>query len=204
MADCKNGYGMKTKISPNVPSGASCTDQSFDVGHGDRLVKYRNLLVPIDFSEHSKKTVEYAMQLASFTGARIKILHVSQMPENPAALYEGIYVDPDSLQSSLENARREANQKLLLVTEQIHAKGVDAQPILRAGNPQEEIVSVANEMDADLIVIGSHGHGGLGRLLLGSTAERVLHNSPCAVLVVKGAHGELGCRRDCRGLPRQD
>jgi hypothetical protein len=58
---------MKTKISPNAPSGASSTDQSFDVGHGDHLVKYRNLLLPIDFSEHSKKTVEYATQLASFT-----------------------------------------------------------------------------------------------------------------------------------------
>lgn len=183
---------MKTNIAPIAPAGASSADQSFDIGHRERLVKYRNLLVPIDFSEHSKKTVEYATQLAFFTGASIKILHVSQTPENPAALYEGIYVDSDLLQSSLENARREANQKLSQVTEQIHAKGVDAQPILRAGNPYEEIVRVANEMGADLIVIGSHGHGGLGRLLLGSTAERVLQNSPCAVLVVKGTHGELG------------
>src|SRR5206468_779697 len=64
---------------------------------------------------------------------------------------------------------------------------LNAQPALRVGNPYEEIVSAAKEMGADLIVIGSHGHGGLGRLLLGSTAERVLQYAPCAVLVVKDA-----------------
>jgi nucleotide-binding universal stress UspA family protein len=60
---------------------------------------------------------------------------------------------------------------------------------LRLGNPYEEIVAEAKEMGADLIVIGSHGYRGLERLLLGSTAERVVQYSPCAVLIVKDASG---------------
>jgi nucleotide-binding universal stress UspA family protein len=80
---------------------------------------------------------------------------------------------------------REANEKLSLVTNEILAKGLKAQPLLRVGNPYEEIVSVAKEMRADLIVIGSCDDKGLGHLLVGSTAERVLQYAPCAVLVVK-------------------
>jgi universal stress protein A len=61
---------------------------------------------------------------------------------------------------------------------------------LRIGNPFEEIVNAAKETGVDLIVIGSHGYGGLGRLLLGSTAERVIQYAPCPVLVVKEASGK--------------
>lgn len=84
-------------------------------------------------------------------------------------------------------ANREANEKLSLVTNEILAKGLKAQPLLRVGNPYEEIVSVAKEMRADLIVVGSCIDKGLGHLLVGSTAERVLQYAPCAVLIVRGS-----------------
>ena len=67
----------------------------------------------------------------------------------------------------------------------MHANGLQAEPILRHGNPYEEIVNAAKELGVDLIVIGSHGYTGLGRLLVGSTADRVLQCAPCPVLVVK-------------------
>ena len=153
----------------------------------DRPIAYRNLLVPIDFSEHSKKTIGYATQLAALTGASIKILHILQMPEYPAGFYQGIHIQPDLVKGVVEAAKQDANEELSQVIGEILAKGLQAQPILRMGNAYEEIVSVANEMDVDLIVIGSHGYRGLGRLLLGSTAERVLQCAPCAVLVVNDA-----------------
>ena len=77
------------------------------------------------------------------------------------------------------------------------AKGLKAQPVLLVGNPDEEIVRVAKEMEADLIVIGSHGYRGIGRLLLGSTAERVVQYASCAVLVVKGAPVDQPAASDC-------
>jgi nucleotide-binding universal stress UspA family protein len=178
---------MNTNILPDLHSGVSSSTEraANDDGGSCRLVAYGNLLVPIDFSEHSKKTIEYATQLAALSHGSIKILHVLQMPENLAAFYEGIYIEQEVINTHVERVKRKANDQLSLVTEQILAKGLNAQPALRVGNPYEEIVSAAKEMGADLIVIGSHGHGGLGRLLLGSTAERVLQYAPCAVLVVK-------------------
>ena len=169
---------MKTEsLSPSI----STTEQRGD----DRQVAYSTLLVPLDFSEHSKKTIEYATQVAAFTGAGIKIMHVCQLPEHPAAFYEGIYVERELVKSLLEIAKREATEQLSLVTRQIVAKGLKTETVLRVGKPYEEIVDAAKELGADLIVIGSHGYSGVGRLLLGSNAERVVRYAPCAVLVVK-------------------
>jgi nucleotide-binding universal stress UspA family protein len=177
---------MNTKIPADQPLAVSnSSEQALEAGGSDRLIAYRNFIVPIDFSEHSKKTVEYATQLAAFTGASIKILHVLQLPEYPAAFYEGVYTEHEAIKNHVETAKREASAQLSLVTQQISARGLEAHPVLRVGNAYEEIVSAAKETDADLIVIGSHGYSGLGSLLLGSTAERVLHHAPCAVLVVK-------------------
>lgn len=147
---------------------------------------YRNLLIPIDFSEHSKKTIDYATQLADLAGASMKILHVLKLPEYPAAFYQGLYIEHDQIKTYLETGKAEAAAQLSLITEPILAKGLRIETVLRVGNPSEEIVNVAKELAVDLVVIGSHGYGGLGRFLLGSTAERVVQYAHCPVLVVKG------------------
>ena len=177
---------METKNPPDSPPSVSISsEQASDARSNDRLVTYQNLLVPIDFSPHSKKTIGYATQLAAFTGARIKILHVFQIPDYPAAFYQGLYVEHEQVKIHVDTAKREANAQLALVVEEIQAKGLEAQAGLRLGNPYEEIVDEAKEMGADLIVIGSQGLRGLERLLLGSTTERVVQYSSCAVLIVK-------------------
>jgi universal stress protein A len=182
---------MKTKIPSDPSSDVSIvSEQAIDAGDSDRSLIYRNLLVPIDFSEHSEKTVQYAAKLAGLAGASVKILHVIKIPEYPAALYQGLYIEHDQVRAYLETAKRDATAQLSLVTERILAKGLDAEGLLRIGNPFEEIVNAAKETSVDLIVIGSHGYGGLGRLLLGSTAERVIQYAPCPVLVVKEASGK--------------
>ena len=179
-------HPMETKNPPDSPPGVSISNEPVsDARSDDRLVTYQNLLVPIDFSPHSKKTIGYATQLAAFTGARIKILHVFQIPDYPAAFYQGLYVEHEQVKIHVDTAKREANAQLALVVEEIQAKGLEAQAGLRLGNPYEEIVDEAKEMGADLIVIGSQGLRGLERLLLGSTTERVVQYSSCAVLIVK-------------------
>jgi universal stress protein A len=177
---------MKPKYSPDQSSGKSAlTGQTDDADGSEDLIAYRLFLVPIDFSEHSKKTIQYATQLAALTGASIRLLHVFQIPEYPAAFYHGLYLEHEAVRIHLETAKREATAQLSQIADQMRAKGLEAEPILRPGNPYEEIVNVAKEIGVDLIVIGSHGFAGLGRLLLGSTADRVLQYAPCPVLVVK-------------------
>jgi universal stress protein A len=177
---------MKIKLSSDQTSGVLPSgDQSRDALGSDRLITYRLFLVPIDFSDHSKKTVQYATQLASLTGASIRLLHVFLIPDYPATFYQGLYVEHEAVKIHVETVKREALAQLSLVADQIHANGLEAESILRVGNPYEEIVNVAKELGVDLIVIGSHGSAGLSRLLLGSTADRVLQYAPCPVLVVK-------------------
>ena len=177
---------MKSKISLDKVSDVSASSEQTDAAHGsERLIAYRLFLVPVDFSEHSKVTIQYARQLAALTGAGIRLLHVFQIPEFPAAFYHGLYLENEAVKLHLETAKREALTQLSQIAEQMRANGLQAEPLLRHGNPYEEILKAATEFGVDLIVIGSHGYTGLGRLVLGSTADRVLHNAPCPVLVVK-------------------
>jgi universal stress protein A len=183
----RNRSTTKAPLLPISFSGLSSTYPTCDSEEKGRLVTYRRLLVAIDLSEHSKKTVDYAIRLAAFTGASMKLLHVCPMLCHPATCCHGLHIENDLVESLAGMANREANEKLSLVTKEILAKGLKAQPLVRVGSPYEEIVSVAKKMRADLIVIGSCDDKGLGHLLVGSTAERVLQYAPCAVLVVKGS-----------------
>ena len=91
-------------------------------------------------------------------------MHVCQLPERPAAFHEGIYVERELVKSLMEIAKREATEQLSLVTGQIVANGLKTETVLRVGKPYEEIVDAAKELAADLIVIGSHGYSGVGRI----------------------------------------
>ena len=176
---------MKSKISLDQACVSASSNQTDDTHRSELLIGYRLFLVPVDFSEHSKKTIQYARQLAALTGASIRLLHVFQIPDYPGAFYHRLYLEHEAVKMHVETAKREATAQLSLIAEQMRANGLQAEPILRHGNPYEEIVNAAKEIGVDLIVIGSHGYTGFGRLLLGSTADRVLQYAPCPVLVVK-------------------
>ncbi len=83
--------------------------------------------------------------------------------------------------------RIEAEQAVAQVLEHMRSKGVVAEGVTLEGHPADVIAELAGEEGADLIVTGSHGRTGLERVLLGSTSERILNETPCAVLVVKAA-----------------
>jgi nucleotide-binding universal stress UspA family protein len=85
----------------------------------------------------------------------------------------------------LNAAEQDARENLDALAQEISKKGIKVQAYLRVGYPFDEIVLMANHFHVDLIIIGSHGRGGFARLLVGSTAERVVEHAPCPVLVVK-------------------
>jgi nucleotide-binding universal stress UspA family protein len=177
---------MSTNNPPDSSSEIwSSKGEGIPTAEANPLAGYRKFLVPIDFSEHSKQTVESATQLALLTGGSITLLHVFQVPNYPAAFYQGLYTEHEQVKIQVDSLKREANAQLALVIEQITATGLEAQPLLRIGTAYDEIVKAAKEIRADLIVIGSHGHAGFERFLVGSTAERVVQYAPCPVLVVK-------------------
>ncbi len=147
---------------------------------------YDRILVPIDFSEQSRKTVAYATKTASRHNSTIYLLHVFQIPDYVVSPYARRRQNSAEVQSQVDAAEQEARENLEAFAEELSKKGIKVQPYLRVGYPFDEIVLMANHFDVDLIIIGSHGRGAISRLLVGSTAERVVEHAPCPVLVVKG------------------
>ena len=136
----------------------------------------RKILVPVDFSECSRKALHYAIALAKQSQAEILLLHVLEMPAVPVQAFETAFMEGTPEESA-------ANE---LSEWQAHSgTTVPVKTEVCSGSASREIVRTANENNMDLIVIGSHGRTGLARLILGSTAERVVRHAPCPVLVVR-------------------
>jgi nucleotide-binding universal stress UspA family protein len=134
------------------------------------------ILVPVDGSAYSLKAVETACDLAKAKApSSVTLTAVAvQIPE----LEEGVYI--------AEKMKAQAEIALAKAKEVAQVKGVTAEVILATGaSPADEIVQVAKDQRADLIVIGSRGLAGKTRSFLGSTASQVVTYSPCSVLVVK-------------------
>lgn len=135
----------------------------------------RIILVPTDFSEASRAALRYAESLARDWQARLVILHV-HLPEplyGAAEMYSGIYPTEESV--FREMLDRFVPQDPSLLSEHRYV----------IGDPVQEIVDLAEEMQAAAIVIGTHGRRGLTRLLLGSVAEGVVRRATRPVLTVK-------------------
>jgi nucleotide-binding universal stress UspA family protein len=140
----------------------------------------RTILVPVDFSSHSDRALEYAVDLARALGARVHVLHVYHVP-----IYGGVG-DFASAQLALMEIVREGAQKGMDDTvEKVRASGVAVEGHLAEGFPAGQIVETAGRVGADLIVMGTQGRTGLEHFMLGSVAERTLRTAPCPVLTVK-------------------
>lgn len=151
----------------------------------DRIFN-RGILVPIDFSEQTANTVTYAVSLAACFSCPVTLLHVINLQDYPIYQSALEYTVPDRYISQQEYAESEARNGLKPFENLFLSRGLRVSLLIRVGSPFEEILTAAEHCSADLIVIGSHGRTGIGRLLLGSTVERVIGRARCPVLVVTG------------------
>ena len=142
------------------------------------MANYRNVLVAVDFSEESKAVVGKALEIAERNQARLNLLHVV---EYTSSMYAGDIPLPEDLNLDKDLAEQAA---VKLKTLAVECGIADAAQYVEIGIPKREIVRVAEEHAADLIIVGSHGRHGL-QLLLGSTANGVLHQAKCDVLAVR-------------------
>ena len=140
-----------------------------------------HILVPTDFSEGSTEAFESAMALAADSGARVTLLHVHPLPPT--------MVLPDVLAPMSPELMRTVEHSVDLALEQLcgraRARGISCSHATVIGSAAPEICHAAESLEADLIVIGAHGKGGLGHAILGSVAEKVVRKAPCAVLTVR-------------------
>jgi nucleotide-binding universal stress UspA family protein len=147
---------------------------------------YQSILVPTDGSATSSKGLDEAIALAKLTGGRIRLLHVvDTMPMAIAA--EGLV----GFSADVLPLLRSSGQAILDVArKRAEAEGIAVDATLReviAGRVCDAVMEEASSWPADLIVLGTHGRRGVGRLLLGSDAEQVLRSATVPVLLVRGA-----------------
>lgn len=139
--------------------------------------EYQHILVAVDLTEESHHVARRACKLRTINNAQISCLHVIE----PLSLAYGgdIPMDLSTIQEQIQETAKthlaEFAKTLAIPEENQH---------LIFGRPETEIHAMANQINADLIVVGSHGRHGLA-LLLGSTANGVLHGAPCDVLAVR-------------------
>jgi nucleotide-binding universal stress UspA family protein len=160
------------------------------------MVEFKHILAPTDMSEESRPALAHAAAVASWYGASLSLLHV-------VPTFDAVQMTPGTLGDSVQVVYPSTREEVIATMQrQVEAAGLaSAAPYLmaEAGSPADTIVDQAISMPADLIVIGTHGRSGFNRLLHGSTAEQVLHRSPCPVLTVPphstSAHADARFKR---------
>jgi nucleotide-binding universal stress UspA family protein len=143
-------------------------------------VFYR-IVVPTDFSDCAREAWEMAKRLSKAAGGELVICHV--LPE-PLRYGRGV-LGGDPARKVEEDARAWCEAALNDLVREARANGLEARAVLRTGVAHQEIVALTLDERADLIVLGTHGRGGMSRMLLGSVADRVIRLAPCAVLTVR-------------------
>jgi nucleotide-binding universal stress UspA family protein len=144
-------------------------------------LKLRRILVPLDFSGLSRQALGSAVPLARKYRAKISLVHVVQLPVVMEALPGGSAYLPVNTDDLLNAAKAHLAE---LATRLVPRELLD-QTVVAEGNPAYEVISTAESLKADLIVLSTNGRSGLKRVLLGSTAERIVRHAHCPVLTVR-------------------
>ncbi|MHA3775233.1 universal stress protein [Verrucomicrobiota bacterium sgz303538] len=146
----------------------------------------QKIIVPVDFSEPSLKALDVAQALAERFGASLHFVHIVEPTPFMTSLPELPIVMPDS------DVAKHWDEMLTRLTRERAEGNIKTSSEVRLGKASDEIVAIAEKSGADMLVIATHGRTGLKRVLMGSTAERVVRHAPCPVLVVRERKGAEG------------
>lgn len=139
---------------------------------------FKNILVPTDFGEAAERARRFATEIALRFDAKLTLAHFWEAPAYPHL--GSLYASWDFVTPVGQAAEQELAQVLVELRRRIPC----AAGICRMGSPWQEILHVIDEIDVDLVVMGTHGRRGIARMLLGSVAEKVVRTSPVPVLTV--------------------
>lgn len=145
-----------------------------------------SIVAAIDFSGSTDPVVRTARHLAEALGCRVWLIHVAE-PDPDFVGYEG---GPDAVRDQVAARYQREHRELHGLADRLRAAGIDATALLVQGQTVETIVETAQRYVAELIVMGSHGHGAVWDLLVGSVSEGVIRRASCPVVVVPTATRE--------------
>jgi nucleotide-binding universal stress UspA family protein len=159
----------------------------------------KHLLVATDFSETAAAALAQAATLAAATGARLTLLHViyaEKIHETLLGLDAMEYLTqvmstpteqapPYSPTLAMERLREAAEEKLAAAVRNLNQPALAVETAVAEGRPSDAVLAFAEQQGVDLIVLGTHGRGALGKALLGSVADNVIRLADCPVMVVR-------------------
>lgn len=141
---------------------------------------YRKILVPLDGSKVAEGVLPHAKSLAYSEGAELILLTVAA---NPAM--DLLFSDPGLAEASMQEQEERSKAYTSEIENGLKVEGFRVSSLLRVGSIAETILGVAEELQVDVIAMSTHGRTGAARWLLGSIAERVVHNSDVPVLLIR-------------------
>ncbi len=144
---------------------------------------FGSIVVGTDGSETANEAVRQATELAKAIGANINIVSAFE-PVGNQRLREERQQVPEDMQWMV-NEREDVEATLRDATESLQEAGVNVETYARQGDPADAILDVAEEQNADLIIVGNKGMTGAKRFLLGSVPNKVSHHAPCSVLIIR-------------------
>ncbi len=152
------------------------------------MIKISNVLVATDFGPASDSALSYGREFARTFGAKLHVLHVVESPMAWAGP-EAAGIDFVNLQADLEVGAQSTLHRLVTPEDREQLKAVT---VVRTGNaPALEVVGYARDAAVDVIIMGTHGRGFVGHLLMGSVAEKVVRIAGCPVLTVRHPEHEF-------------
>jgi nucleotide-binding universal stress UspA family protein len=169
----KRGAGRSERIAMAQPL------RHIKISRRNMAKLFEKILCAVDFDQSSAVVLHFAREIAEQNAATLCVLHVTPLPLN-ATEFSPIPMDPYPVWE--KTARVELEK---LVAAHLKGRGVAYKIDTRSGEAADGILTQAEEMDADLIVLATHGRKGVSHFLIGSVAERVIRRSPRPVLVVR-------------------
>jgi nucleotide-binding universal stress UspA family protein len=139
-----------------------------------------HIVAPVDFSPASRRALDEAIELASACGAKLDIIHAVEV-----LTYRGVEYKEVMKSGTYEDDRQQAAEDLEEWAAIARDRGVEPRCQVVEGDARRAIIEYANEVGADLIVLGAKGHSRLLDLLVGSVASSVAHNAKCSVHLVR-------------------
>lgn len=138
------------------------------------------ILTPLDFSSGTDRVLETAILFARAFGARLILVHV--VPPDPD--FVGYEVGPQHVRVHLAQQFHKEHRAIQDYADQANASGLNATGLLLQGPTAETILAEIGRTEADLLILGSHGHGALYKAILGNVAEEILRKCPCPAVII--------------------
>lgn len=144
----------------------------------------RKILIAVEDSQYSERATNYGISLAKVLNAEIALLHVNEMPVATPYVADPLLNEAPIMMPEMVQAQEDAAKKLLNEIAGLIEDNITVYTFHKTGNARDEILLTADEWNADLLILGTHGRTGFDHFISGSVAERVVRKAKCPVLII--------------------